>query len=264
MRWSSETDFSIGATSYSCRPRFDIFESGPEGFCIRKPRELVERYEGVLRKLAPRRIVELGIYQGGSTALIAQLARPEKLVALDLEPQPVAALAEFAEREGLAQVISAHWGVDQADGSRVGSIVDEQFGERAIDLIVDDASHMLEPTRRSFETLFPRLRPGGLYLLEDWGWAHREIEVWPGRPPLSVLVAEVTIAAAHRPDIVAGIEVDRQWAMISRGDAELDPGDFALGSALGGRGRRIAAAMEAAGTAGDRSRRGRRGRLRGR
>ncbi len=28
------------------------------------------------------------------------------------------------------------------------------------------------PTRTSFEVLFPRLRPGGLFVIEDWNWQH--------------------------------------------------------------------------------------------
>ena len=36
--------------------------------------------------------------------------------------------------------------------------------------MIDDGSHLLEETRACFETLFPRLRKGGLYMLEDWNW----------------------------------------------------------------------------------------------
>ena len=37
-----------------------------------------------------------------------------------------------------------------------------------LDLVIDDASHLYGPTMASFEVLFPRLRPGGLYVIEDW------------------------------------------------------------------------------------------------
>jgi hypothetical protein len=37
---------------------------------------------------------------------------------------------------------------------------------------VDDASHTYEETRTSFEFLFPLLSPGGIYVIEDWSWAH--------------------------------------------------------------------------------------------
>jgi hypothetical protein len=41
-----------------------------------------------------------------------------------------------------------------------------------VDLVVDDASHTYEATKTSFEILFPLLRPGGIYIIEDWSWAH--------------------------------------------------------------------------------------------
>ena len=48
--------------------------------------------------------------------------------------------------------------------------VDAAFGNRPLDLVMDDASHLGPQTRASFETLFPRLRAGGLYIIEDWSW----------------------------------------------------------------------------------------------
>ena len=39
--------------------------------------------------------------------------------------------------------------------------------------MIDDASHLLAESRSSFESLFPRLRPGGLYIIEDWNAGHR-------------------------------------------------------------------------------------------
>jgi hypothetical protein len=43
--------------------------------------------------------------------------------------------------------------------------------------VLDDASHQYEPTKASFETLFPLLRPGGLYIIKDWSWG-----CWPTLP----------------------------------------------------------------------------------
>jgi hypothetical protein len=54
-----------------------------------------------------------------------------------------------------------------------GSQADEDFLHRLIKkegaptIIIDDASHMNSLTRRSFEILFPRLQPGGVYVIED-------------------------------------------------------------------------------------------------
>ena len=43
-----------------------------------------------------------------------------------------------------------------------------------LDLVIDDASHLYELTRTSFVTLFPLLQPGGMYIIEDWAWSHRQ------------------------------------------------------------------------------------------
>lgn len=40
----------------------------------------------------------------------------------------------------------------------------------ALDIIVDDASHASHHQQNAFLTLFPRLKPGGLYVIEDLRW----------------------------------------------------------------------------------------------
>jgi hypothetical protein len=65
--------------------------------------------------------------------------------------------------------VKTYWGVDQKDSRRLHEIVGNEF-EDPIDLVIDDGSHMPEETKSSFETLYPLLRPGGLYVIEDWNW----------------------------------------------------------------------------------------------
>jgi len=109
-------------------------------------------------------IVELGIAEGGSAALLSLLARPRRLVALELDPTPVQALAELIKRRALAATVHPIYGVNQADRRRLVEIVDDRFGDDALDLVIDDASHLLPETTASIETLFPYLRSGGVAL----------------------------------------------------------------------------------------------------
>jgi hypothetical protein len=50
----------------------------------------------------------------------------------------------------------------------LGASCTDEFGQDPLDLVIDDASHLYGPSLATFETLFPALREGGLYVLEDW------------------------------------------------------------------------------------------------
>jgi predicted O-methyltransferase YrrM len=169
-RWQfKDTPFEIDGVEYvsTMSPRTP---SSP--LCVKKPPALVEAVATLLAGFQQANIVELGISQGGSTALMAQLGRPRKLVALELSPEPVTELQDFIDASGMGDNVRPYYGVDQSDRERVTQILDHEFGDEPLDLVLDDASHLLELTRTSFEVLFPRLRPGGLFVLEDWNWQH--------------------------------------------------------------------------------------------
>ena len=108
----------------------------------------------------------------GALRLIAQTAEPKKLVALELSDEPVQQLERFLDDTNRRATIHPYYGVDQADRATVSRILDDEFGTEPLDLVTDDASHLLDLTRTSFEMLFPRLRPGGTYIIEDWNWEH--------------------------------------------------------------------------------------------
>jgi hypothetical protein len=64
---------------------------------------------------------------------------------------------------------------------------------------------MYGPSRESFEVLFPYLRQGGHYVVEDWNWAHLpeyQTFKWSDRPALTNLVFElIMLAGSASPDI---------------------------------------------------------------
>jgi predicted O-methyltransferase YrrM len=231
-------------------------KSTRERFAICKPLDLLEKYRRLVNELQPRRIVELGIARGGSTALMALLADVQKFVAIDLCPEPVEALTAFLEERGLVNRVRPFYGVSQGDRARVTEILAREMAG-PLDLVVDDASHLLAETRASFELLFPRLRPGGMYVVEDWAAHHVYAKAattiaeadarlgvrshpWlerlgsslmidePGRnEPLSRMVVELILARATSGDAIAELTVDGHWVTVRRGPADLDDG-FAL------------------------------------
>jgi predicted O-methyltransferase YrrM len=224
---------------------------------IQKPADLVERYVEICKTFQHGAIVELGIAGGGSTALISLLAEPRKLVACELNEQPVQALTEFIDAHGATDVVRPFYGVDQSDSVRIAEIVDAEFAGRPLDLVIDDASHLYAETASSFDVLFPRLRAGGLLIIEDWTidhygakwvltvmsdrdapeFADRERrltealvkkEQGVGRKPLHGLALELIQASVDSSDVVGAVTIDKHWIVVRRGPAELDPSTFHL------------------------------------
>jgi predicted O-methyltransferase YrrM len=225
---------------------------GVEGLVIMKEADMIRPYEALCERLRPERIVELGVKRGGSTALITELARPQRLVAVERSPDALPALDAYISAGGLGEVVRPHLGVDQADRDRLRAILDAEFGDAALDLVVDDASHLYEPTLASFEVLFPRLRPGGAFVIEDWRaehWLldrvaehladpddaqlaalHDVLEAGPpAAPPRSLPrhVHELVLVRTSAPDVIESIEIDRSWVAVTRGTVDL-PAPFRL------------------------------------
>lgn len=166
--WIENDNLSVLGTPVFCST---FAQHQPNQLVISKNRELIEATVSFLDNFKNSNIVELGIRSGGSTALLAAVAKPRKLLAMDIDPEPIKPLEWFLNRNELRDTVHAHYGVDQADKQKLSEIVGAEF-DGPIDLVIDDASHLYAPTRASFETLFPLLR-GGVYLIEDWQWEHR-------------------------------------------------------------------------------------------
>lgn len=221
-----------------------------------KSARMVPRYRELLAPFSQVRMVELGISQGGSVALLALLARPEKFVAIDLDPTPVQPLLDVLEEKGLADSVRPYFGVDQSDRRRLVEIVTAEFGNPPLDVVVDDASHLYDPTVASFEVLFPRLAPGGIYVIEDWtckdvfaesiaqavladtasGGHHgyrellaKQIDAGaPVEPPISRLALELALAAGQSDGAVSEVRIDDEWILVRRGERPLDPEGFRI------------------------------------
>jgi predicted O-methyltransferase YrrM len=207
--WLSEHVLQLDGVQFVAHGATNRFTSTPDRFCVVKRPDLVGSYLDLLAELRPSTIVEPGVYQGGSCALMALAADPDVLVSVEFSEERVPALDTLIATRGLGDRVHVHHGVDQADGPTLGRIVDDHLEGRPLDLVVDDASHLMGPTRASFNALFPRLRPGGIYVIEDWSWAHVGYGTHrPTETPLTVLVfehhgapvaARLDHRAVHRP-----------------------------------------------------------------
>jgi predicted O-methyltransferase YrrM len=242
--WEDDTHLCVGASRFLTYGHgHDMLDaatllsllqlrSDEERFVLAKTRRMIDRYTELLLRLRPRAVLELGVYQGGSVVFMEELIHPAKLVAIDLDESPIPALDEWIDSQ--RDRVALYQGIDQSDRPRVERIVEREFAE-PLDLVIDDASHFYEETRASFNFLFPLLRTGGLYLIEDWAW-----EVWM-RPELhtdkaspSRLVADLVMETVRTPDVVPEVQVWRDLVAVHRGpmprrdaervlDAEVSP-----------------------------------------
>ena len=115
---------------------------------------IYERYFAPLRGRAVR-ILEIGVSGGGSLDLWRSYFGPEAAVfGVDIDPACAARVAPPNQvRIG-----------SQADPAFLRAVVAE-MGEP--DIVIDDGSHVARHQRVAFETLFPTLAEGGLYVIED-------------------------------------------------------------------------------------------------
>ena len=101
------------------------------------------------------RMLEIGVFGGGSLDMWREYFGPKSvLYGIDINPDCKALdTVETPVRIG-----------SQADPAFLKSVVFEMGG---IDVVLDDGSHRGEHQWKSFEILFPLLREGGLYIIED-------------------------------------------------------------------------------------------------
>ena len=103
----------------------------------------------------PVRMLEIGVFHGGSLEMWREyFGSDASICGIDVNP-------ECANRVTPPNQVRIG---SQADPEFLRSVVDE-FG--APDIILDDGSHIARHQRVSFDTLFPLLREGGLYVIED-------------------------------------------------------------------------------------------------
>jgi tetratricopeptide (TPR) repeat protein len=122
--------------------------------------------DGLLR---PLKFLEIGLWQGGSLQLWRKFLGPEALIfGIDIDPS-----CRAIDDPDLNVRIGS-----QADPAFLLEVAREMGG---IDVLIDDGSHVAEHQRTTFDTLFPILSQGGLYIVEDthtaywreWGGGYR-------------------------------------------------------------------------------------------
>ncbi|MEA3003164.1 MAG: hypothetical protein QOH81_1952 [Sphingomonadales bacterium] len=116
--------------------------------------EIYERYFAKYRG-TPVRMLEIGVSEGGSLDLWREyFGRDAVIFGIDVNP-------DCAGRVTAPNQVRIG---SQDDPAFLCSVVDEMGPP---DIILDDGSHVGRHQRTSFDTLFPLLADGGLYVIED-------------------------------------------------------------------------------------------------
>lgn len=134
-----------------------------------KPTSLYDLYDQYFAELADRpvRLLELGVYTGESIKVFASFFKNGKIIGVDIEDRGV----DFSGYQNVAFALGDQRSAEQLD--RICST----HAPGGLDIIIDDASHYGSWSLMSYSILYPHLKPGGLYIVEDWATGYWDD--WP-------------------------------------------------------------------------------------
>jgi SAM-dependent methyltransferase len=128
---------------------------------IAKPLPYYSVYQQYFSEISEEKlsILEIGTYVGISAKIFSRFFRNSKIITIDLFTRDI----DFSQFDNIVYLQA-----DQTDETALVSICDK-YAPDGFDIVIDDASHRGFFSLCSFRVLFPRLRPGGYYVVEDWG-----------------------------------------------------------------------------------------------
>lgn len=153
---------------------FDVARKCFSGDVGTKPPGFYRRYDQFFHnnRFTPTGILEIGVHQGESTKVFAAVYPNTKIVALDLKRY------DHLDFSGFPNI--TYLGVDQTDRERLENVIKDEF-PAGFDLVIEDASHIGAYSHITFHTVFPCMKPGGIYIVEDWGTGYFDDFVDGGR-----------------------------------------------------------------------------------
>jgi SAM-dependent methyltransferase len=134
-----------------------------------KPKPLYELYDKYFEDLADRSVtlLELGVCTGESVKTFASFFRNGTIIGVDI-------CGRGADFSGYPNVVFALG--DQRSAEQLDDIC-ATHAPGGLDIVIDDASHHGAWSWQSYSILFPHLKPGGFYVVEDWATGYWDD--WP-------------------------------------------------------------------------------------
>lgn len=218
--WEHDRMLLNGLTYRLQHNKSDSWDGGPDHFIFYKIKKLVDQYDTYFRNqpehTQPQNIVEIGMWDGGSIVFWNEILKPIKLVGIDIIEN--GGNEYFHKYLQNTQNLNPYWSTDQANDERLREIIKENFGQEPINIIFDDGSHLYSQTLASFNTLFPFLAIGGIYIIEDWAWSHwkdYQNDLPEGAEPTK-LVQEIVQATAN-VGLIESVSIFEGFIVIKRG-----------------------------------------------
>ncbi len=155
------------------------------------------------RFFAPERasvakLLEIGVFNGQSTRMWREYFPNASIIGADINPD--------AQRHATDRLI-----IEIADQSNVADLVRLGVRHGPFDIVVDDGSHIWDHQILALQYLYPFVRPGGFYVLEDIDTSYGSFtDQYKGLSPISAarylhrfadyLVGDAVINIADEPD----------------------------------------------------------------
>ncbi|UVK44423.1 class I SAM-dependent methyltransferase [Mesorhizobium sp. AR07] len=197
--------------------------SSDRDFTMMKGRDFIDHYTKMVNT-GIEKVLEVGVYQGGSVVFLDKLLRPKKFCAIELSEQAIPALDKYARNSG--DRVNIYYGTSQDNAQAIEKIIRQDF-DGQVDFVVDDASHWYEYSKATFMAVFPHVKPGGYYFIEDWSWSfqpdfQKPSNGWFNQNSLANLAIDLMEDMVNS-DAIDSIEVVRQMIKVRRSSAPSRP-----------------------------------------
>jgi methyltransferase family protein len=144
-RWIMPTDFTLDAIGAK--------HGTDKSSIYHNYLEFYETFFDPLRNL-PLTLLEIGVLQGASLKTWEEYFPKAKIVGVDIVPE--------TRRHAGGRV-----SIELADQSNIEDLTRLSLKHGPFDIVIEDGSHMWEHQITSLRTLFPFVKNGGLYIVED-------------------------------------------------------------------------------------------------
>lgn len=113
-----------------------------------------DRFFSALRDMPGVKLLEIGIYDGASIRTWEDYFPHASIVGADIDPRTL-------------ESASARTTVEIIDQSNIADLTRLATTHGPFDVVLDDGSHHWDHQITSFRTLYPFVKPGGYYVMED-------------------------------------------------------------------------------------------------